>query len=295
MRHPTGIPRSALPLLVVGLVGWLPALGQTPPAPPAPEGWKDTADLSLVVTSGNSETSTLGFKDKLWRKWDSSAFELNAGGVRAESTTTSRTAVGTVTSFNVDEQSTTDLTAESYFLNGRYDRNITDRFFWFVGAGWDRNRLSGVENRYIGVVGVGNIWIDHERTKFRTDYSATYTDETDVSEGPDFKGNFAGLRVSSAFLRKIGTNAAFTNDTILNESLDDSSDYRGNMTNSLTVAMNKRLALKASLQWLYRHEPAFLDVDLFDAPPPGGVKTGTVPVQLKTLDSVFTTSLVINF
>ncbi len=260
-----------------------------------PERWKDSAEFSYVATAGNSETSTLGFKDKLGRKWDRSAFELNAGVVRAESTTTTRTAIGTPTSFQVHKQSTTDLTAESSFLNGRYDRKITDRFFWFGGAGWDRNRFAGIENRTTAVGGVGNIWIDTDKTKFRTDYAVAYTDETDVVENPDFKAGFTGARLSSNFHRKVGANATYTNDLVLDENLNETADYRASMINSLTGSMNSRLALKVSLQWLYDHQPALKSVDLLDAPPPVGVKTGTVLVPLDDLDTVFTASLVVNF
>ena len=55
--------------------------------------WSDTAEFSLVSTSGNSETMTLGFKNTLSRAWDRSAFALKAGGVLVESTTTSTFAV----------------------------------------------------------------------------------------------------------------------------------------------------------------------------------------------------------
>ena len=291
-RHPVRIRRGAAVLLAAGICGSIPARAQDKPSD---DHWKDTAEFSYVVTAGNSETSTLGFKDKLGRKWDRSSFELNAGGVRAEATTKTRTAIGTSTNFAIDEQSATALTAESYFLNGRYDRKISDQFFWFVGTGWDRNRFAGVENRYVGVVGVGNVWIDKDRTKFRTDYSATYTDEKDVTENPNFKANFSGLRVASSLLRKMGDNATWTDDLILDENLDDTSDYRANMTNSLAVAMSRRLALKVNLQWLYDHEPAFQKVDLLNAPPPAGTKTGTVLAQLDDLDTIFTASLVVNF
>ena len=33
-------------------------------------GWKDTAELSFVMTGGNTETSALGFKNKLWNRWN---------------------------------------------------------------------------------------------------------------------------------------------------------------------------------------------------------------------------------
>jgi len=270
------------------LAGWLPASAQDAD----PNRWHDTAEFSFVATAGNSETQTLGFKNKLWRTWERSAFELNAGGVRAESTVTTRVAVGTPSSFDLDEDSTTDLTAEAYFLNGRYDRKITDRFFWFAGAGWDRNRFAGIQNRYTGFGGAGHIWFDREDLKFRTDYALTYTKQEDVIEVPGFDDSFLGARVSWSYLNKLAANTTYTNDLILDDNLEETSDFRANMINAVAVSINKRLALKVSLQWLYDNEPASVEVDLFDTT---GTKIGTVLAELDELDTIFTTSLVVNF
>src|SRR5688572_24214661 len=151
------------------------------------QGWKDTAGFSFVATEGNSETSTLGLKNKLWRKWDRNAFELNAAGVRSEGTT-NRRAVGTAGNFDIEEDST--LTAEAYLLNGRFDREVTKRFFWFAGAGWDRNTFAGIQNRYAGLAGVGNTWSAEETVTFRTDYAVSFTRQEDVVEIPDVDDTF---------------------------------------------------------------------------------------------------------
>ena len=275
-----------------------PALArQTQEKPPDPpdELWHDTAEFSFVATSGNSETQTLGFKDKLWRKWGPHAFELNAGGVRVETTDVSRTAFGTSGDFEVVENEDSEVTAENYYLNGRYDRKITDQFFWFAGVGWDRNEFAGIENRYSGVGGVGNIWKDTEHLKFRTDYAATYTKQEDVLENPDpdFDDTFVGLRVSWAYSHQFFASTVYTNDFAVDENLVETSDYRASMINAVSVAINKRLALKVSHQILYDHEPSFEEVDLFDTP--GGTLIGTVAVQLDEVDTIFNTSLVVNF
>lgn len=286
------ITRAAFALLVASGS----AMAQENPPPPPPDRWQDTAELSYVVTAGNSESNTLGFKDKLWRNWDKSAFVLNAGAVRSESTTTTSIfAVGTPHNFDVTEDRTTALAAESYYLNGRYDRKITDHFFWFGSVGWDRNRFAGIDNRYTGVGGVGNIWADSDRLKFRTDYAVTYTKQVDVVDNPNFDGTFLGARVSWNYLQMFGANTTFTNDLIFDDNLDDTADFRANMINGISVSMTKRLALKASLQWLYDNRPSFKEIDIFDLPPPGGTKQGMVLVELKELDTIFTTSLVINF
>ena len=256
-----------------------------------PEGWKDVAEFSFVATAGNSETSTLGFKNTLARAWEKSSFELKAGAVRGESTTKSRAVDPTIPV--IVETSTTSLTAENYFLNGRYDHKITEHFFWYTGAGWDRNRFAGIDNRYSGVGGVGNIWRDEDRVKFRTDYALSYTRQENVVDVAGVDDSFLGARLTSKFLHKLGDVTAYGNDLVVDENLDETSDYRADMTNWVTVSMSARLALKVSLQLLYDNEPSFeLIDDLSSLLPPPGVKAS---VQLDDLDTIFTASLVANF
>src|SRR5262245_27052166 len=237
-----------------------------PPAPPPGPKWSDSAELGYVATSGNAETSTFGLKNSLVREHDKSRFEIKLGGIRVVTTDKNIFAVGTPTDFDaVDGDPKT--TAESYYLNGRYDRKITPKFFWYAGAGWDRNEPAGILNRYIVEAGVGNIWIDAPRRNWRTDYALTGTKEDDIVEPPDFNDTFLGARVSSKFLQKFGPqdSGAYVNDTTVDENLDDTSDWRVNMINSVALNMGTHLALKVSLQWLYDNVPAFKSVDLFGA------------------------------
>src|SRR5262249_35418341 len=92
-RH-RGVPFVCVVYGLAGLAMGGGALAQAPPAPP-PSRWTDSAEFSYVATAGNAESTTLGFKNTLGRKWASSSIELKAGGVRASSTTTTRTAVAT--------------------------------------------------------------------------------------------------------------------------------------------------------------------------------------------------------
>ena len=256
------------------------------------EGWKDTAEFSYVVTSGNAESETLGFKNTLTRKWENSAFELRAGGVRAEAENTVREYFFGGQFF---EDTITETTAENYFLKGRYDRDITERFFWFAGAGWDRNRPAGINNRYQIVGGVGNIWVDNDTTKWKTNYGVTYTDQEDVVFNPLIDETFLGLQAGSNFEHKLTENATYGNDLVLDFNLDESDDWRADMINWLTVAMNDRLAIKLSVQHLFDNMPSFTEVAVAtDAT--GGTLTGaTIPRENEDLDTIFTASLVVNF
>lgn len=286
--------RTAI-LAVVILAGLAPASAQEDPN----TRWKDTAELGYVLTSGNSDTNTFAFKNKLWRVWGINALEFNMGGLRAKATTR-RFAVSDDYlndpngPFEVNEER--DLVAEAYYLNGRYDRKLSEHFFWYTGAGWDRNRFAGIENRYIAAGGVGNLWFNSETMKWRTDYSATYTDQENVVDDPSFDGSFWGVRVTSSFMKKMGATTTYTNDAIFDENGEESKDFRANIINGLSVQMTTHLALKVSLQWMYDNAPATRSLDLYDINPDnGGTKQTTVTEELDKLDSIFTTSLVINF
>jgi hypothetical protein len=69
------------------------------------------------------------------------------------------------------------------------------------------------------------------------------------------------------------------------------------MVNSISVAMNKHLALKVSLQWLYNSVPGLEDVTLYAVDPESGLKVevGEVQIRRDKLDTIFSTSLVVNF
>ncbi len=290
MRHRTGLVSVGSLLFLLTATTLAPALAQDPPAAAAeaaaPSAWADTAELAYVVTSGNSQSSTLGFKNTLTWKVAPSTFELKAGGIRVE--TTDRVVV---TGPTIGETSTTS--AENYFLAGRYDHTLSPKTFWFAGSGWERNRFAGIDHRYTGFGGVGNVWHDSDHLKFRTDYAVTFTAQEDVISDPAVDDTFVGLRFSWKYLHKFNDSTSYGNDLVLDENLGETSDWRGDMVNWLTVAMTKRVALKVSLQWLYDNQPSLGSVtETIDVVPPVGLTT--VTYQLDKLDTVFTTSLVIN-
>jgi putative salt-induced outer membrane protein YdiY len=278
----------------------VPPPTQTAPPPPPPPKWSDSAELGFVATRGNSQTSTFGLKNSLVHEHDKSRFEIKLGGIRVVTTDKNIFAVGTPTDFeSVDGDPKT--TAESYYFNGRYDRKIAERFFWFAGAGWDRNEPAGIRNRTTVGGGVGNIWIDVPRRNWRTDYALTGTKEDDVVEPPDFNNTYGGARVSSKFSQKFGPqdSGVYVNDTAVDDDFSDTKNYRVNMTNSVALNMSTRIALKVSLQWLYDNVPAFTSVALYGAQDaqgnpinPAGVN---VPVEAEKLDTIFTTALVIKY
>jgi len=268
--------------------------------------WKDSAELSWVATSGNSETNTFGFRNLLKKQWARSMFSVDLGGLRASSTSITRVPVAPDTDnpddYYVREDEEKSTTAENYYFKTRYGRDISDRFFWYVGANWERNQFAGFDNRYVLEAGVGNTWFDVEDRTFRTAYALTYTKQEDVFEMPDAEDSFAGFRVSWDYINKFGKVTEYVNTFVFDFNFDESSAWRGDMFNGLSVAMSEKLALKVGLRWQYQNEPPYELAGLVDEdgvpvtdPDDPEEQQIMVPVQLENLDTTFTTSLVINF
>lgn len=274
----------------IAVVWVVPAAGRAQDAPPT--GWFNKAELTAVWTGGNSPASTFGAKSELRRVWTSATFKLEGGGLRTESTSRSRTAVGSETNFTISETETSAVTAENYFLRGRYDRTLTSKAFLFGGAGWNRNTFAGIDNRYSFVAGAGNAWVDRQNARFKTDLGLTYTIQDDVVDDPSKDDSFFGFRFSAEAARDLTATTVYTGSLIVDENLNERQDLRGDLTNSIQVTINSNLALKTGLQLLYDKLPALVKVPLTGT---GVPPNATVLTPLDKVDSVFTIALVINF
>jgi hypothetical protein len=285
--------RAGLLSILVGLPFMLaiPASAQEPTPPEKKLGWHDKAELALVVTAGNSETSTFGFRNLLSRTWTDAELKVELAGLRTETATFTATPVGTSPDdFMVEEVSSSELTAENYLARAKYDRNLRPKLFAFATGGWDRNVFAGIENRYNAAGGIGNIWYDREDLRFKTDYGISVTHQL-PTVGDDI--TFAGLRLSADLLRKLTASTTVTHLTIAEENLDETDDFRLDSVTALAVAMNERLALQLSLKFLFDNVPSFVEAELVT---PGGLPTGIlVPVQADKLDTLFNVALVLNF
>ena len=309
--------------LAAAIVGTVSAQ-ETPSPPPKP--WANDTELSVVITEGNSDTQTLGFKNTLVRRWTGSRAQLKLEALRTADSDDWFTQVDPgvtwepgatptgVTSSLVKPPSEPD--AENYFIEGRYDGTIRQELTWNAGASWDSNEDAGIESRYILFAGLGHLWWDEPPHKFLTSYGLSWTHRREETPDPEKDEQFAGVRLSLEYRKKFWTSCTFTNETTTNMSLADTNDWTADMTNGLAVAMNKWLSLRVSLRWLYNREPALEDVDqvarvvvqdpdgtpgngdeFFETVASGGAEFtfGETRVRKEELDQVFKTTLVVSF
>jgi putative salt-induced outer membrane protein YdiY len=249
------------------------------------------ADLSYVLTSGNSSASSLGFKGDLTHRWARHSIGFAAGGVRASSSPDTRFAVGSPGDFEVQIPES-EPTAEAYYGRTRYDFKLSDRLFSTAGAGWERNRFSGLDNRWLVDTGLGYIFVNNDKTSFRGAAGVTYTSE-DYTVDDDQDGSFFGARLGWDFQRKLLQNTTFTHTLVADENLEDTDDLRLDAQFGLHVAMSSKLGLKVNWRLLWDNQPALAEYDLFT---PGGVPTGlSVLAPYKELDQGVSVSLVFSF
>jgi len=276
-----------------------PAVGPSGPAADAnPTGWTAKAGLSYVQTSGNSETSTLGFKFNAVYNWTRTFFTLQGGGVRSDTTFKTTFGVGSVDDYLIVEQERNEKTAANYFLDASLDRNVTKKFFWQTGAGYLRNTFAGVDNRLAGRAGVGYILTDpaSKGAQFKTAGFVTLTHQDEVVEDPDTDDTFIGLRIMADLAVPFGQ-SSFNSRVNLDENLQSTDDLRLTWWNSLGVALNDRLALQLSLLLYYDNLPALQPIEIFADQSQGlplGPPIGSGFARFGKWDSEFAVSLVIN-
>lgn len=251
-------------------------------------GWYDQAEVSLVLTTGNSQTSTFGVKNRLERLFSDSKLSLDAGGIRVETRSTERSAIGTPEDFEIVEQSDTRPTTENYFAALRYDREFSDRGYAYGSGGWVRNRFAGVDNRWTGAAGIGRTFIETERTAFQADLAATVTSEEPVVGDAE---SFAGLRLTWDLGHQLTGTTKLTSLLVVDENLSNTEDLRAEFDNSVAVDISDRLALKTGIKLLFDNLPALQEVPL--RPAPGEPPTATVLVPLDELDTQVTVALII--
>lgn len=265
--------------------------------------WKNDAEFSLVATQGNSNTLTLGLKERYDRsigKADRNHVRFKLEGTLSDKADERFVIASFAPGQPIDPANPCSSTGvscatvepavedsiERYLVEGRFDRKLSEHFVWNAGASWDRNLTdgSGVESRSIAFAGVGHIWYDRDDLEFTTNYSLSYTDRVETTLDPEKDNTFAGLRFDWSYRNDWSKTVTYTNTWTISASLSDAKDHGFDMTNGISVSMTERVALKVSLQWLFNNLPPLETVDLDCANPDPNDPRAAVPCNLVCVD-----------
>ena len=307
---------------------FVPARAAEEPEAKPPSAWSNSTELSYVITHGNSNVQSLGFKDTFEFKPKTGRARFRVDSLHTMTSDDPYLQVQSGITFQPGEIPTNFSTSAVYpgtdpdvtrdFVEGRYDGDISKskKTTWNAGASWDRNLDAGIVSRSIAFGGMGNVWWDRDDLKFRSSYGLSYTNRVEDLDDPEKDQRFLGARLTAYFMNKLGKSTTYDVDFTGNVSLRDFSDYTADLTQGVSAAMSKRLALKVSLQLTYASEPALQDVDVvvrvrlidpdgipgtgdefYETIDSGGIKIeiGEDALRKRNLDATFRTSLQITF
>ena len=97
--------------------------------------WKNTTEASLVSANGNTKSTTYAAKNTSNYDWKKIGLELISGALGS----------------NNQGQAT----AEQYFAGEKVSYKLSDRNYTFEKFAWNKDRFSGIRNRYASDVGLG--------------------------------------------------------------------------------------------------------------------------------------------
>src|SRR5262245_48476084 len=234
-------------------------------------GWSNTTDMTLVVTGGNSTSTSLGFTNELRYLWQQARCEVHVDFIRDSQSDDRFYLVEPGLEFPVGGAPSNPATslikpdptldAANSLIRGSCERNISPKWFWNAGASAFRNDDAGIRNRYILFTGLGNTWADNQRRRFVTSYGVSYTDREETDPDPEKDRRFAGARAGLDYTEHLTPTTTFDSDFAWNFNFADGSDFSINTVNALSVAVTNHALIKVSLQWLFENEPA-LESDL---------------------------------
>jgi len=265
----------------------------------APKIWTDQADLGMVITGGNSRNNTISFDNQLLGKWENSQLTVRLGLYRQTSDDITRIAYETADGVTPGELSFEELDQLRVYINSAYRKNISKRFFWTGGAGWDRDVDAGIESRIVGFAGVGNTWRNTDAMQFATEYTFAYEYREDEIPDPELGKNRPSIRLAWTYLNQLfgKETTVLTNNMDFFYNLKESSAYRFINTTALTLGMSSLLSLRTSLEFRYDNLPGLEAVDLWDSDPntnPDAGIIGSTTIRKHKLDTLFKLTLVFN-
>ncbi len=267
-----------------GLAGalWLLAAADAPAQEERRRPWSNSADLSLVVTAGNSETLNVSLSDKFTYRWSRSELIVNAAALRTE--TAERTLQNVGGAVQVTEQRS--KTAEAYRLQTRYRHTIRKGLRWYTGAGWQRDRFAGIDDRWSLDGGLGYRFFTSDLHTLQAELGANYTQENRVGGA---EASYAGVRAFLEYERALSATSKLNGELELLENLDEMDDWRANSVTSVTASLTQAFALKVSYSVKFDNRPVVVPV----TDPAGTSPPATF--EFDKTDQIVAASLVINF
>ncbi|MBI5017127.1 MAG: DUF481 domain-containing protein [Deltaproteobacteria bacterium] len=227
-----------------------PARAEEPKSP-----WKAQAAASYARTSGNTSTQTVAATAEAAYEPNPNRYYGKAGWMYGKNEGLTNT--------------------NKYYLDGRYERTITDRLFGFVNANFQKDKFSGYDYQWYVGPGLGYEFIKTDNHHLKGLAGVLYSyDKFPLGDSKDHDSYAAGL-ASAEYEWKITDTIKFKEAADYRVSLKDTNVYFINSNTTLEVKLAANLALGLGYLVNYRNDLPSKD--------------------LKHTDTTFLSSLIVTF
>ncbi len=215
--------------------------------------WEDSAELSYVQTGGNTDVMTFSgnntLKYNFSEKW-ASTWKLGA----------------------LYGETDGENNAERYYTDIQTDYNASDTLFYYLKAGWLKDKFAGIDSRvYLGP-GAGYKFLKGDRQFLSAEAGLNYATE---SYTDDTDSDFLEGRVLGKYEFVFNSKTKFTQTAEYLHNFDNSEKYRINTLTGLVTQLTDMFSLKISYEIKFQNEPS--------------------PETLDQTDTLFSVALVVNF
>jgi len=258
----------------------------------APKTWTNQADIGMVLTGENSNTTTIPFDNHTQAQWGKARLTVRFGTYKQTTDDITRLAFGSDDNFTPVDVATEELDQLRIYISGGYRRDISDAFFWTVGGGWDKDADAGIESRIVSFAGIGNTWRNSDDMEFSTEYTLAIENRQDEIPDPELGESRPSIRLAWDYMNNLfgKDTTVLTNNMDFFYNLKNSTAYRFINTPALTMGLSNLLSLRTSLEFRYDNVPGLETVDLWDVDPttnPDAMIIGNVNIRKKKLTVVF--------
>lgn len=264
--------------------------------------WKASAQAGLIITTGNSQTTTLSGVAKGSRKAGFNKLELEGGGAFARSTI--RVASDDNMNGMIDDSEVaqvTQTTNERWYGTARYDRFLTEQNSLYIKALIESDEPAGKELVLGGQLGYSRLLYKNDVHELKGEGGYDYSHE-DLVAGDAV--SIHSLRLYAGYTAKLSADTAFAGEIegLFNlnpvsngvlaglrgeEDAGTFEDTRVNGNTSLTTKMLDNISFRFAFAFKWDNRPA-------PQPNIGGLPF-TNPRESDELDTKIEASLILNF
>jgi putative salt-induced outer membrane protein YdiY len=207
---------------------------------PEPPTWHGSLAANGLFTSGNSETTQIGFTAALGKRWETERLTFLAGYTfgREEDPDTG------------EKRTTTDYG----YASAKFDHFFTKKFYGYALAKVEHDAVADLEIRFTPSVGVGYQWFEGPTLNFSTEAGLAYVYEKFKHQDSN---DFLGPRLAySVDWTPIPVLTLYHTFEYIPAFDDFTGDYLLNVTAGAKVRIIKSFFANARFEWAYDSTPA---------------------------------------